>query len=137
MFHLVTPFPFLLDFSFYAPLLLRLTLGVYILAIGFSAHQKNVNIIASEGSVAEVKPELNLFEMAYRGIFILAGISLIVGFYLQLSAIIIAILLLIAILDKRARLTNEIARAELTLLLVIALSLMLTGAGPFAFDLPL
>ena len=137
MLHLVTLFPTLLDFSFFAPLLLRLTLGIYVLAIGFSAHHKNVKIIASEGVVAEVKPELTPAEMAYRAVFILAGFSLVLGLYLQISTIVIAILLLVSIVDKRARLTNEIARAELTLLLVIALSLIVTGAGPFAFDLPL
>lgn len=127
MLHLVTPFPVLLDFSFYAPLLLRLTLGVYVLAIGFSAHR----------TIAEVSPKFTAWVMAYRGFFIITGISLILGLYTQISAIVIAILLLISIVDKRARLTNEIGRAEISLLLVITLSLLLSGAGPFAFDLPL
>lgn len=126
MLHLVTPFPFLLDFSFYAPLLLRLTLGVYVLAIGFSAHWKN-----------EPKRELTAAQMAYHGVFIAAGIALIVGIYTQIAAIVVAILLIISISDQRARLTHEINRAEISLLLVIALSLLLTGAGPLAIDYPL
>ncbi len=133
----VTPFPELLDFSFYAPLLLRCVLAIYVIAIGFSAHHKNVRIIAGEGSVAEVKKELTVGEMTYRSAFIIAGVFLLIGLYTQIFALIIAILMCASIFDKRARLTNEIARAELTLLLVIALSLLLTGAGPFAFDLPL
>lgn len=138
MFHVVTPFPILLDFSFYAPLLLRLTLGVYALAIGFSAHHRNVTIVASsESTITEVKPELTPFQMAYRGLFLLAGISFIIGFYVQISAIIIIILLLASIFDQRARLTPEVARVELSLLIVIALALLVLGAGPYAIDLPL
>lgn len=129
MFSIVTPFPFLLDFSFYAPLLLRLALGVYVLAIGFSARHKNVDMVTAE--------ELTAFQMLYRGIFIVAGISLIIGFYAQVSAIVVGLLMLVAISDARARLTTELNRAELSLLLVIALSIMITGAGPLAFDLPL
>jgi uncharacterized membrane protein YphA (DoxX/SURF4 family) len=129
MFSILTPFPFLLDFSFFAPLLLRLTLGLYVLAIGFSAIHKNVP--------AEVKPELTPLQMIFRALFIIAGISLIIGLYLQISAIVVAILMLSALADKRARLTTELGRTELSLLLVIALSLIVMGAGPFAFDLPL
>ena len=75
--------------------------------------------------------------MIFRALFIIAGISLILGLYLQISAILVAILMLSALADKRARLTTELGRTELSLLLVIALSLIVTGAGPFAFDLPL
>ncbi len=137
MFHVVTPFPFFLDFAFYIPLLLRLTLGVYALAIGFSAHHRNITIIASsESTVTEVKPELTPLQMVYRGLFILTGISFIIGFYVQISAIIIAILLLISIFDQRARFTPEVARVELSLLIILAISLLVLGAGPYAIDYP-
>lgn len=120
MFNIVTPLPFLLDFSFYAPLLLRLTLGIYVLAIGFS-----------------VKSELTPLQMIYRGLFIIAGITLIIGLYTQISAILVAVLMIISLSHQSMRLTYELNRAELSLLLIIALSLVLTGAGAFAFDLPL
>lgn len=129
MFSILTPFPFLLEFSFFAPLLLRLALGLYVLAIGFSAMHKNIP--------SEAKPALTPLQMIFRALFIIAGISLILGLYLQISAILVAILMLSALADKRARLTTELGRTELSLLLVIALSLIVTGAGPFAFDLPL
>ncbi len=129
MLSIVTPFPFLLDFSFFAPLLLRLTLGIYVLAIGFSAKHK---------ADVEIPVELSPLHVAYRALFIAAGISLIIGIYTQIGAIVVVVLLMIAgISDKRARITTELNRAELSLLLVIALSLMITGAGAFALDLPL
>jgi len=131
MFHLVTPLPALLDYSFYAPLLLRLTLGVYILAIGFSAHRKN------SPDSPDLHVEMSPLQILFSGLFILAGLSLIVGIFVQISAIIVVILMLITISDKTSRLTHELGRAELSLLLIIALSLIVTGAGPFAIDLPL
>jgi uncharacterized membrane protein YphA (DoxX/SURF4 family) len=137
MFHVVTPFPFFLDYGFYAPLILRITLGLYALAIGFSAHHKNVTIVASESTITETRPELTPVQMVYRGLFILAGISFIIGYYTQISAIVVVILMLVSIFDKRARITPEVARVELTLLIIIALSILVLGAGPFAIDLPL
>ena len=128
MFSIVTPLPFLLDFSFYAPLLLRVALGVYVLAIGFSAKHK---------VDAEMPAELSPLHVAYRAIFIAAGIALVIGLYTQIAAIAVALLMLAGITDQRARITTELNRAELSLLLIIALSLMMTGAGAFAFDLPL
>jgi uncharacterized membrane protein YphA (DoxX/SURF4 family) len=131
MFHLVTPFPFLLDFSFFAPLLLRLTLGIYMLSIGFTVAKGEVK---PEG---EPQPKLSAGEMIYRALFIIAGVSLIIGLYLQISALLATLLMLGAIIDKRARIFPELSRGEYILLLIIAFSLMVTGAGPFAFDLPL
>ncbi len=128
MFSIVTPFPFLLDFSFYAPLLLRLTLGIYVLSIGFAARKEGV---------LEGKPDLTPLQIIFRGLYILAGISLIIGLYTQISALIIIILAALALFDSRLLPTTEHSRGELSLLLIIAFSLILTGAGPFAFDLPL
>ena len=128
MFHLVTPFPFLLDFSFYAPLLLRLALGIYILAIGFSARREGI---------LQGKPPLTPLQLLFRALFVVAGISLVIGLYTQISALVVVVMMAISLFTERTWLTSELNRAELSLLLIIALSLMLTGAGPFAFDLPL
>ncbi len=138
MFHVVTPFPILLDYSLYAPVLLRLTLGFFILAIGFSSRQKpKADVVVVVDTETTSNQEFGFGEIAYRLLFVLAGFSLIVGFYTQISSIVVAILLLISILDKKARLTDEIGKVELVLLLVIAISLIVLGAGLYAIDLPL
>ncbi len=129
MFHVVTVFPDLLTFSFYAPFILRLALGVYALAIGFSKKHPPT----PEGVVAE---EPTLSKLILRGLFILAGISLIAGFYMQIGALVLGILFLIFLLDKNIRIAPALSRLELTLLFVIAISLLLTGAGPYAIDYP-
>ena len=117
MYHIVTPFPELLTFSFYAPMLLRIALGLYAMAFVFSDRQQKKEI--------------------YRGLFLVVGLSLLVGFYVQISTVIIALLFIISIFDSRARLTADINKVEIGLLLVISLTLLITGAGPWAIDLPL
>ena len=128
MYSIVTPFPFFLDFSFFVPLILRITLGIYVLAIAASVKKKEED--------GEKKP-LKASETIYRILFTIAGISMIIGFYTQISAIVIILMILLALLDKRASLTPEISRAEMSLLAIIAISLLLSGAGPLAIDLPL
>lgn len=117
MYHIVTPFPELLTFSFYAPMVLRIALGLYALAFVFSHREQK--------------------KETYRGLFLIVGISLLIGFYVQISAVIIALLFIISVFDSRARLTADINKIELGLLLVISLTLLITGAGPWAIDLPL
>lgn len=119
MFNVVTPFPDLLIFSFFAAFLLRLALGVYVLSLG----------IGTKKEAAQGKP-------IFRTIFTLAGISLIIGLYLQISALVVAILFSAALFWKKTSIAPEASQKELCLLIVIALSLLLTGAGPLAFDLP-
>ncbi len=149
MFHVVTPFPFLLDFAIFAPLLLRLALGFFILALGFSSRAKNAvieetkvikdinNQTETTVTTSVASSALSFGEIAYRFLFIVAGFSLIIGFYVQIGALIVALLIFVSIFDKKARLSEEIGMAELVLLLVIALSLITLGAGPYAIDLPL
>lgn len=132
MFHVVTPFPELLTFSFFAPLILRLTLGVYILAIGFS--KKHKEVIPNAEAVSQ--EEMSFMEIACRGLLILAGVSLIAGFYMQIGALIAAIIFLIFLFDKKTRISPALSRLELILLFVIAISLLLTGAGAYAIDYP-
>jgi uncharacterized membrane protein SirB2 len=121
----LTPLPFLLDFSFFAPLLLRVVLGFYILSAGFASLNKK------EGE----KMSFSL-PFAIDALLVLSGISLIVGFYLQISAIVVSLIAIVLLADTKKRIPTSLSRAALPLLLVIALSLMITGAGAYAFDLP-
>ena len=124
MIDIVTPFPTLLDFSFFAPLILRLALGMFMLNI-------------SREKTTEPQPALTPIEIIYRAFFIVAGISLIIGLYTQVAALIVIALMLISLFDIRARLIQNLKYRELILIIVIAFSLLFTGAGPLAFDLPL
>lgn len=66
------------------------------------------------------------------------AILLFIGFYTQAAAILAAIASLkYAFWSTRAPVFSPISRGTALLLFVITLTLVVTGAGPFAFDLPL
>jgi len=115
-------FPSLLAFEQIAPFLLRVTLAIVFL---FWAYRK----LRVGGSTVG---------MLYAILEALIGISLIFGFYMQLGALIAAIILGIRLLRKigsKSFFTDGVN--YYFLLFVIALSLLFLGAGAFAFDMPL
>lgn len=115
MIQLVTPFPFLLDFAFFAPLLFRFIVAYFIFAG-----------ISSSSSAP----------LWHKGVFALIGLSIFVGFGLQIGALALSLLLAASLVTSKVPLPFGATKKETFLLLIIALSLLLSGAGPFAFDLP-
>ena len=115
-------FPSLLTYILFAPLFLRLILGVTL--IYFSRQQLSIKAGTTYHKLA------GLIEG-------LCGALLIIGLFTQGAALVVAIIL-------GARLVQKIrAKAFLTdginyylVLFIIALSLLVTGAGAIAFDLP-
>ncbi len=116
--HTLSIFPGLLDFQLVAPIILRLTVSVFILWLGkerLSKQMKNLSIF-----------------------YFIAGALVFVGLYTQIAA-----LLGIAVLKfdwYMARKFLPLSKTELfayALAMMILLSLVFTGPGFFAFDLPL
>lgn len=64
----------------------------------------------------------------------LTAILLIAGAYTQIAALVGAATITLSLIIPSCR---EFPRSTLLLLMVMTLSLVVTGAGPFAFDLPL
>lgn len=115
-------FPPLLSFSGLSPLLLRLTLGLVMLFWAFNKFKAHKTGGITAVSIIEA----------------LVGISLFVGFMTQVAAFISAIILGIRLVKKirnRAFFTDGVN--YYFILFVIAISLIFTGAGFIAFDLPL
>ncbi|QQG45892.1 MAG: DoxX family protein [Candidatus Niyogibacteria bacterium] len=129
-------FPGFLDYGFFAPLLLRLIVGLIFVAHGypklFGGFSQTVGFFESVG----IKPaKFWVFVVGVVEFF--GGIALIVGFATQLAALLIAIDMLVAIWKVKAK-QGFVGGYEFDLmLLVAALSLVLTGAGAYAIDLPL
>lgn len=121
--HPLSLFPTLLSWGRLAPLLLRLSLGAVLV---FWAYRTFKN------SAAPAK------DKAIGIIEFISGILLVIGLWTQAAA-------LVAIVDLAIRLFERITKkAFLTdgvnyylILLAIAISLILTGPGLGAFDLPL
>ena len=118
-------FPSLLTYGQVGPLLIRLIVGITLLYFGY---KKLMNKGTSSGSNAK----------GYGAVEILISIFLIIGLFTQLAALLNAIILVIKLGFKardKAFLTDGIN--YYILLLVMAVSLIFTGTGFFAFDLPL
>lgn len=118
-------FPTLLSYEQLSPLILRVVLGI---TLAYFGYQKIRGEGTSSGSNTKI----------YGAAEILIAIFLVVGLFTQLAALLNAIILVIKLgfkIRDRAFLTNGVN--YYILLLAIAISVMLTGAGWMAFDLPL
>ena len=131
-------FPELFNFSFLAPFILRIALGVPLIKHGFG------KIIAPQSALQRI----------LGGIVFLSGIFLVIGLFIQAAAIVVSLIIIASSIIMRPKfLTSEtsveigstpVVRGqhprswtERLIKLAIAVSLILTGPGLFAFDLPL
>lgn len=130
-------FPTLLVFGLFAPFLLRVALGLVFIRFGLhKLGRGRADKIAFFESLGW-KPG-KFFAIGFGAIELVVGLLLVVGLYTQLAALVAAIIALGAlILKRKATHGIESSRGFLLLLLIIALSLLVSGAGAFAFDLPL
>ncbi len=117
---MLNPFPTLLAFSLFAPLLLRIVVGCTFIHFG----TKNLKL-------KDYKRALGYIEM-------IGGLLLIIGLFTQIVALIFTIYLGLLLIDKMHKknfLTDGVN--YYLILFVICLSLIITGAGFLAIDLPL
>ena len=128
-------FPQLFDFQIFAPLLLRLALGLVFIAHGFPK-LKSFRATAQFFDSIGIKPAK--FWVAIVAIVEFAGgIALIAGIFTQLAALLIAVNMIVAIAVVKRK-QGFVGGYEFDLaLLAMALALALLGPGAFAFDLPL
>lgn len=112
-------FPELFNFSFIAPFALRIALGATFANNGF-------NIILRKNKISQ---------RVFGGIIFLSGLFLVIGLFVQ--AVSLAISLIIIIDSVVYYKQNDKNLSEMFIKLAIAVSLILTGPGIFALDLPL
>jgi uncharacterized membrane protein YphA (DoxX/SURF4 family) len=123
--HTLSLFPYLLSYQQLAPLLVRLALGVTLAHFGY---RKILGKGQSAGSNS----------IAYGWVEIVIAFFLVVGLWTQLAAILNAVILVIKLgwkARERKFLTDGVN--YYLLLLVMALSLVVTGPGAFSIDYPL
>jgi uncharacterized membrane protein YphA (DoxX/SURF4 family) len=120
---MLSAFPYFLSFSQLSPLLIRLTLGGILI---FHAYR-----VLKNSATAPRKKIVACIEA-------LSGILLVIGLWTQVAALIVIVDLVVRLFEKiqkRAFLTDGVN--YYVILLVLAVSLLVTGAGMLAFDLPL
>jgi len=130
-------FPSLLIFGIFAPFILRVAVGIFFFNTGYRHIQKEQDALVSELS-SRLGTFAKPFAITVAVVEIIIGLSLIAGFLTQIVAILGMIFVLKLLWFK-----NEcpvFAKHEkifYVMLFVILLSLLLTGAGAPAIDLPL
>src|SRR3989344_6661424 len=129
-------FPALLDYSNFGPLILRVALGLVFVIHGypklFGGFSQTVGFFESVG----IKPG-KFWVFVVGAVEFFGGIALILGFATQLAALLIAVNMIVAMVKVKFQ-KGFVDGYEFDLvLLAMALSLILTGAGAFALDWPL
>jgi uncharacterized membrane protein YphA (DoxX/SURF4 family) len=118
----LTTFPSLLDYLFFAPSILRLAVSLFILSLAFDKYYK--------------KPDISLV------FYVVSFILLFLGWHTQIASIIAIGTLKLDIYRNYWSKRKEEKISKNTYFLyglagIILLSLLATGPGAFAFDLPL
>lgn len=128
-------FPSLLFLTPLSPLLIRVAVGLSFLYLGYH-HYQNRTAAASEHPFAGSIGPIILFAQIIVE-FVIAA-SLIAGVFAQLGALIgFLVCVKLLILKPRGRSLVPFSTLALLLLAVMNLSVLITGAGLYAFDLPL
>ncbi|MFA6552679.1 MAG: DoxX family protein [Candidatus Paceibacterota bacterium] len=138
---MLTIFPSLLWLGLAAPFLLRVTLGLVFLHASYLKLKKEKNERAELFQEIGLKPGI-VYSQTLGYFEIILGLSLIAGYLTQISALISALLFgiiaFIKIFKKPSTMEKVGESGEYYLILtVISISLLFSGAGFLAFDLPL
>ena len=112
-------FPELFNFSFIAPFVLRIALGVPLIKHGFG----------------KITHKNKLHQRILGGVVFLSGIFLVIGLFTQAAAVAVSLIIIISSIMLKEQ--HPRSWTERIIKLAIAVSLILTGPGLFAFDLPL
>ena len=144
---MLNTFPDLLVFGFFAPLILRVSVGLLFLWMSYEHVYKRREAITAS---IKTNPPGPSFLKSYFGPFtpyviwiigaveLAMGVALIIGYLIQIGSLLGIVLILKKLYFKKHY--GNIALLSVPtylLLLAIFLSLLLSGAGAFAFDLPL
>jgi hypothetical protein len=133
---MLNPFPQLLVFGFFAPTLLRVAVAITQWYIAYALFQNKKEIIATTLPIVGKPGEW----MCWLAVLItgLIGVALFFGWETQWAAILgVVIALKHGIGARRYHAIVPLSRSTYVLLGIICLSLLVTGAGALAIDLPL
>jgi uncharacterized membrane protein YphA (DoxX/SURF4 family) len=134
---MLNPFPSLLVLTFFAPTLLRLTAaGVFFYLAWF--HSKHHSDAIDELTPILSRRMAKIILPLYILIESVVALGLLFGFWTQVAALVGFIICIKILLIRRGlRALVPLSSSTYVLVAVICLSLLLTGAGAYAFDLPL
>jgi len=134
---MLNPFPELLVYSLLAPVILRLVLGYLFINLGYLKLNTEKSRWTLFFETIKLQPA-SFFVKLFAYIEIFTGAMLIVGFYTQIAALILAVLTFGELYTEYKE-ESLLKRNLVFYLLVFAISLsfLFSGAGLYAIDLPL
>lgn len=127
---MLNPFPIFITFGLVAPFLLRFFVGLVFLFSGIRCFR-----IINNNALFQV--ENKIFNRFFGIVEIIIGMLFIAGFLTQIMAIISGVIILFKIVFSIRKKVFMITRFFYLLLFVVCLSLLFSGAGFWAIDLPL
>ena len=130
-------FPELFSYTLFAPIILRVVVGLIFLNLGYLKLGKERAGWVSSLKILNVHPA-GFFTGLLGLVEILGGLLLFVGAYTQLAALVLGLLALIELFIEYRE--ESILKRDFVfylLLAAICASLLLTGAGLYAIDIPL
>lgn len=134
---MLNPFPELLNYALLAPLLLRALLGLIFIDLGLLKFKGEKSRWMASCEALGIRPA-DFFVPLYGFLQIAGGALLILGLWTQVAALMFVIFTGAELyVEWKAR---EVLKRDMVfylLVFVISLSLLLTGAGAYAFDIPL
>ncbi len=134
---MLNPFPELLMYSLLGPFILRVVVGLIFVDLGLLKFRGEKEGWLASFETLGLRPA-DLFLSLYALLQILGGLLLLVGLWTQIAALAFVIFTGIELyVEWQAR---EILKRDMVfyiLIFTISLSLLLTGAGTYAIDIPL
>ncbi|HVZ76042.1 MAG TPA: hypothetical protein VG934_02090 [Candidatus Paceibacterota bacterium] len=132
---MLNTFPGLLTYAFFAPTLLRITVALTIGYLAYKHYEKRGEIAAARFPVVGAATWVPWLAIAVE---LCTMVGLFLGYHTQIFAIIgMLIALKQAVWSSKYPDFILLSRGTAVLLLIILVSIMVTGAGALAFDLPL
>lgn len=134
---MLNPFPELLMYSSFGPLILRIILGLIFIDLGILKFRGEKEGWLSSFETLGLRPA-DLFLPLYALLQIIGGSFLLIGLWTQVAALTFVIFSGIELYVEWQ--AGEILKRDMVfylLIFVISLSLLATGAGAYAIDIPL
>lgn len=133
---MLNTFPQLLTYGFFAPTILRILVALSLAYIAYAQISRRKEI-SQTGFPFIGRPDATLVIISAIIIF-LTGAALFLGWHTQLAALVAMVICLKhAVYAKKYPRAIPLCRLEYVYLIVILFTLLLTGAGALAMDVPL
>lgn len=134
---MLNPFPDLLVYSLLAPLMIRLVLGLIFVDLGILVFKgEKARWKASLTTLRLPRPEIGVKVLGV--VQTIGGAMILLGFYTQIAALILAVLTFAeGYFEYRDPTILKRSLAFYVLIFACLISLLFSGAGALAFDIPL